>query len=138
MIRGLFKLILLAVVVLAVGAFFLGYGIDDFRRIDEPRGTVGTSGTEKAREVGAQIGERTAEAASATRRAIDDGRLTAKIKAKMALDDSVKALELDVDSVAGVVTVRGTVRSETEHQRAIALARETDGVVRVVDAVQVR
>lgn len=138
MIRGLLKLILLVVVVLAVGAFFLGYGIDDFRGIDEPRATVGTSGTEKAREVGAQIGERTAEAASATRRAIDDGRLTAKIKAKMALDDSVKALELDVDSVAGVVTVRGTVRSETEHQRAIALARETDGVLRVVDEVRVK
>jgi hyperosmotically inducible protein len=137
MIRGLFKLILVVVVVAVVAAFLLGYDIRDFRGIG-PDGPVGTTGGEKAREVGAEIGERTAQAADATRRAIEDGALTSKIKAKMALDDTVKALSLDVDTRAGVVTLTGTVRSEGERQRALALARETEGVTQVVDRLQLK
>jgi len=137
MIRGLFKLILVVVVVAVVAAFLLGYDIRDFPGIG-PDGPVGTSGSEKAREVGAEIGERTAQAADATRRAIEDGALTSKIKAKMALDDTVKALSLDVDTRAGVVTLTGMVRSEGERQRALALARETEGVTQVVDRLQLK
>src|SRR5688572_33077088 len=122
MIRGLFKLIVLVIVVVIVGAFFLGYEIGDLRQVDGPAAAVGTSGGDKAREVGAEIGDRTAAAADATRRAIADGTLTSKIKAKMALDDTVKALNLNVDTRGGVVTVKGTVRSESERQRALALA----------------
>lgn len=137
MIRGLLKLILVVVVAVVVGAFLLGYDIGDFRGIEEP-GAIGTTGQERAREVGAEIGERTAAAADATRRAVEDGSLTTKIKAKMALDDTVKALDLDVDTRNGVVTVSGTVRSEAERQRALALARETEGVTQVVDRLLVR
>ena len=137
MIRGLFKLILVVVVVAVVAAFLLGYDIRDFRGIG-PHGPVGTTGSDKAREVGAEIGERTAQAADATRRAIEDGALTSKIKAKMALDDTVKALSLDVDTRAGVVTLTGMVRSEGERQRALALARETEGVTQVVDRLQLK
>jgi hyperosmotically inducible protein len=138
MIRGLLKLIVLVVVVAIVGAFLLGYDIRDFRGIDGPRDVVGTAGSERARDAGAEIGERTAQAADATRRAINDGALTSKIKAKMALDDSVKALQIDVDTKAGVVTLTGTVRSEAERQRAVALARETQGVTQVVDRLQLK
>ncbi|HJR58191.1 MAG TPA: BON domain-containing protein [Vicinamibacterales bacterium] len=138
MIRGLLKLILLVIVIGVVAAFLLGYDIGDFRRIDGPSDTVGTAGSERAREVGAEIGDRTSAAADATRRAIADGTLTSKIKAKMALDDTVSALNLDVDTRAGVVTVRGTVRSEAERQRALALARETDGVSQVIDQLQLK
>ena len=137
MIRGLLKLILVVTVAAVVGAFFLGYDIGDFRTIGEP-GAIGTTGSERAREVGADIGQRTAAAADATRKAIDDGRLTTKIKAKMALDDTVNALNLDVDTTAGVVTVKGAVRSEVERERALALARETVGVTQVIDQLQIR
>lgn len=138
MIRGLLKLILLAVIVVAVGVFFLGWDIDRWRGIDRPDDVVGTSGAQAARETGTEIKQKTAQAADATMRAIEDGRLTTKIKAKMALDDSVKALNLDVDTKDGIVTVKGTVRSEAERQRALALARETAGVTQVVDQLQVR
>ena len=70
MIRGLFKLILFVVVVVIVGAFLLGYDVRDFRGLDGSRDVVGTAGSERAREVGAEVGERTSEAADATRRAI--------------------------------------------------------------------
>ena len=43
--------------------------------------------------------EKTAQAAKTAQEALSDGSLTAKIKAKMALDDSVKALDLNVNQV---------------------------------------
>ncbi|HVH55433.1 MAG TPA: BON domain-containing protein [Vicinamibacterales bacterium] len=138
MIRGLLKLIVFVVVVAIVGAFLLGYDIRDFRGMDRPGDVVGTAGSERARQAGAEIGQRTAEAADATRRAVADGALTSKIKAKMALDDTVKALQIDVDTQSGIVTLSGTVGSQAERERAVALARETQGVTQVVDKLRLK
>ena len=151
MIQGLLKLILLLVVVVAAGMFFLGWNLsggrdaevntesrEAARETGEAVGTAGATAAEKGREVGAQVGERAGAAAAATQRALADGSLTAKINGKMALDDPVKALNLDVDSVGGVVTVKGVVNSEQERQRALQLARETEGVTRVVDQLTIR
>lgn len=70
--------------------------------------------TTKARETGAAIGEKVAEGANEAQTALLDASLTAKIKSKMALDDTVKAARIDVDTSRGVVTLTGTVRSEAE------------------------
>jgi osmotically-inducible protein OsmY len=45
----------------------------------------------------------------------------------------VRARSIDVSTTGTTVTLGGKVRSVTERDRAIALARETDGVTRVVD-----
>jgi osmotically-inducible protein OsmY len=94
--------------------------------------------TERAREVGAEIGERTAVAADQARRALNAGSITAKIKAKLALDDTVKALDVNIDTAGSTVTVRGTVDTAAQKERVLQLARETDGVKQVVDRVEVR
>ncbi len=138
MFRALFKLIVLLVVVVVAGGFFLGWW--DGRSGQAERdavATAGRAGAERARDVAAQVGEKTAQAAKTAGEALSDGSLTAKIKAKMALDDTVKALDLNIDTVDGVVTVRGKVRTSAERERALALARETNGVRRVVDQVKV-
>lgn len=149
MLSGLLKLIVVVVVVAIVGAFLLGYDIRDFRGdFEGPRDVIGTTGNEtrseareagrEAREAGAELRERANEAADATQRAVADGALTSKIKAKMALDDTVEALDIDVDTDAGVVTLTGTIHSESERQRALALARETRGVTQVIDRLEIR
>jgi hyperosmotically inducible protein len=148
MIRLLLKTVVILVVVVAAAAFFLGYwGSGLVRPAGEPRDAVGTTGTppaapkidaDRAREVGAQVGERTAVAADQARRALNDGSLTAKIKAKMALDDSVKALDIDIDTTGSTVTLSGVVDNEAQRQRALALARETNGVTQVIDRLRVR
>ena len=139
MIRAVFRLVILLVVLVGGGAFLLGYWGGGVRNTNTP-GSVGTTGanTQKAREVGAQVAEKTAVAANQARRALNEGAITAKIKAKMALDDSVKALDIDVDTVGTTVTVSGVVTSEAQRQRALALARETEGVKQVIDQLQVR
>jgi osmotically-inducible protein OsmY len=140
MIRSLFRGVLLLVVLVGAGAYLLGYWGGRVRNADEPNRSVGTTGidAQKARDVGAKVGEKTAAAADQARRALNDGSITAKIKAKMALDDTVKALDIDVDTVGTTVTLSGVVGSDTQRQKALQLARETDGVKQVVDQLRLR
>ena len=141
MVRSLFRLILIVVIVVGIGAFFFGY---QWGRPDtgEPVRPIGTSGrpdvdASKAREVGAEIGEKVAVGATKAQSALADASLTAKIKAKMALDDTIRARGIDVDTDGNTVILTGTVRSQAERVRAVQLARETDGVASVVDRLRI-
>lgn len=140
MIRALFKLVLVVVILVAAAAFFFGYRFAD-NGVETPvsaRQSLPDVDTAKARETGAKIGETVATGAAEAQQALNDGALTAKIKSKMALDDTVKALSIDVDSRNGVVTLSGRVNSEAERAKALQLARETAGVTTVHDRLAVR
>src|SRR6266851_7268905 len=129
---------LLIVFVLVLGGFVL-LGVwpgSSWRATDERSAPIGTHGiidTEKARERGAELAETAAVATEKVRETAHEAAITAKIKAKMALDDSVRARAIDVSTDGTTVTVSGTVGSVREHDRAIALARETAGVSTVRD-----
>jgi osmotically-inducible protein OsmY len=56
----------------------------------------------------------------------------------MALDDVVRAADVDVDTDGTVVTLTGDVGSAEERRRALRIAMETDGVTKVVDRLRVR
>jgi osmotically-inducible protein OsmY len=139
MVRAFLRLVILLVVVVAGAAFLLGWWGRP-NAVEAPGGPVGTSGVnaERARQVGAEVGEKTAAAANQARKALAEGQITAKIKAKMALDDTVKALGVDVDTTGTTVTVSGEVGSAAQRDRVLALARETEGVTNVVDRLRVR
>jgi len=140
MIRALLRLVVVLVVLVGAAAFFLGWwGSNRTHPVDRPA-SVGTSGqvnTEKAREVGAEVGAKTADAANRAGVVLSEGALTAKIKSKMALDDLVQARSIDVTTSGHVVTLSGSVRSTAERDRALQLARETSGVTQVVDRLSV-
>ena len=105
-----------------------------------PRATTLTA--EEARTHAARLADRAATVATATAHKAGDklqeGGLTAKIKAKMALDDHVHARAIDVDAAGSEVTLTGMVASVDERQRAVRLARDTEGVTRVVDRLQIK
>ena len=141
------RALLLSVLVLIVGfvafSYLGGTAYWRYPHQDRPTSVVGTSGTiEKARErggqVGEQVGEKVGAAAAKVGQAVDEAALTSKIKAKMVLDDSVKARAIDVTTNGSIVTLSGTVRSAAEHDRAVALARETSGVTQVVDHLAIQ
>ena len=138
MFRALLRLVLLVVIVAAVAAFFFGYRLGGDGVETPVSARVPTVDTDKARATGAAIGEKVASSAAQAEQALNDGSLTAKIKAKMALDDTVKALAIDVDTNGSVVTLTGAVHSEAERAKAVQLARETEGVTTVNDKVVVR
>jgi hyperosmotically inducible protein len=130
--RTLLIATLLIVAVFVIWAY--PTGVPRFWESRPPATEVGTSGSvDKARERGAELGEKAAVAGEKLKDAAHDAAITSKIKAKMALDDSVKARAIDVSTDGSTITVSGTVRSRAEHDRAIALARETAGVTSVID-----
>src|SRR5262249_48336579 len=59
--------------------------------------------------------------------------VTTKIQAKYFADPGIKARDLNVSTTNGVVTLSGRVDNDAEHQRAVEVARNTDGVTRVED-----
>ena len=68
---------------------------------------------------------------------IDDTTITTRVKTSMLNDPAVGGLAIDVDTFKGVVTLSGRVKSQAEHDQAVALARKVDGVADVKDALQV-
>jgi hyperosmotically inducible protein len=133
---------LLIVVLLCVVAFF-AFGLWSSGSLkpaapgSAPVATSGTADSATARERGAELAEKAANATEKVKETVTEGRLTAKIKAKMALDDSVKARRIDVTTSGSTVTLSGTVGSEAERDRAVSLARETDGITHVVDHLRI-
>lgn len=63
----------------------------------------------------------------------DDARIVAAIKSKFALDADLDSLGLEVTCEDGRVTLSGSVGSAELAQRAVELARQTEGV-RAVDS----
>lgn len=128
-----------AVVIVLVLAAAVAYGLGYWagRDVRVP-GADATNTRDAAREAGAAVAVKAHDVGARARDIVEDGALTAKIKSKMALDDHVKALSIDVDTADGVVRLTGTVQSQQERERALALARETDGVKEVRDGLVVR
>jgi hyperosmotically inducible protein len=62
-----------------------------------------------------------------------DASLTAAVKAKLAADSTLSGLKINVDTLDGVVTLSGEVRSQADKDAAARLARETGGVREVND-----
>jgi hyperosmotically inducible protein len=62
---------------------------------------------------------------------IKDAGITTAVKAKFAVDDVVKAFEIDVDTENGIVTLKGTVDSKVQSTRATEIAETVDGVKQV-------
>lgn len=79
-------------------------------------------------------------ACSSTRTAgtqVDDAAITMAVKAKLAADGDINPFNIDVDTNEGVVTLQGRVAKVEARTKAEQLARETDGVRRVVNLVKV-
>jgi hypothetical protein len=144
MLRGLIRLVLVVVILIVVAAFFFGYHWGGSTVAGHPDASVGTAGTtssertERARETGAKIGEEVADGAARANAALGETKLTAKVKSKIALDDTLKGTAVDVRTDGSTVTLSGQVSSSAQHQRVVQLARETAGVSGVVDHLAVR
>lgn len=64
---------------------------------------------------------------------LDDAGTTAKVKTKFAADEAVSALNINVDTQDGVVTLNGNVADQAAKDKAEELARATEGVSQVVN-----
>jgi osmotically-inducible protein OsmY len=128
------RLFVVVLGVVAAGFLLIGYlGGSAASRLSRTDKVETSESVARARERGAEIGEKAAIATSRVEETLNEAALTAKIKAKMALDDLVKARAINVTTHETTVTLSGTVDSKAERDRAMSLARETAGVTKVID-----
>lgn len=152
MLRALMRVIPVVVIVVAAAAFFIGYrwgGGRNQATTTQPAArqdtAVGTRGDNvdtalaraRARAAGADIGEKVAVGAQKAGETVEEAGLTAKVKSKIALDDTLDGSRVHVSTDDNRVTLTGTVITEVQHRRALDLARETEGVSSVVDHLSV-
>ena len=92
----------------------------------------------KSEDAGHATAEKTGDASRKTGEAVTDASVTSAVKTKMLADPLVKGLKIDVDTSNGVVTLNGNVSSKAEMDKAIMIARGTNGVSRVVSNLHVK
>jgi len=68
---------------------------------------------------------------------VSDASLTAKIKAEFVENDSLSALDIEVESTDGVVTLAGDVKSDDQKDLAEDVAETVDGVKDVHNELRV-
>lgn len=69
---------------------------------------------------------------------VDDSVITAKVKAAIFGEDSLKSSEITVETFKGIVQLSGFVSSQADINKAVALARTVKGVTSVKDDMRVK
>ena len=70
---------------------------------------------------------------------VKDSVITAKVKTKLAEEkmSSLTHIKVDTDS-KGAVVLKGTVKTQAEADKAVSIARGTEGVTSVMSNIQVK
>ncbi|HBG29480.1 MAG TPA: hypothetical protein DDW98_02440 [Gammaproteobacteria bacterium] len=71
---------------------------------------------------------------SATER-VDDAAITAQVKTRLLANEVTRSININVDTKAGVVTLRGTAPNETAKEKAEEVAHGVEGVQAVANAL---
>jgi hyperosmotically inducible protein len=94
------------------------------KKIDQTVNKVGEKIGSAADTVGDKLGAQTSKAGVA----IDDTEITSKVKAAIFAEPGLKTLQISVDTVKGVVTLSGSVDTQSNSNRAKELASAVAGV----------
>ncbi len=98
-------------------------------------GTTENCDAMNAADKAACVARRTAGTA---KNVVADSVITTKIKADLVRDPDLKAMDVHVETVNGVVMLSGFVPSQTEAKKAEELARSVEGVTDVKSALKVK
>ena len=80
---------------------------------------------------------KTERATEKTGEVVTDAAITSAVKTKFLAEPGVPGTAINVDTNNHVVTLTGTVKSKAEMDKAMAIARDTKGVKRVVNHLKV-
>jgi hyperosmotically inducible periplasmic protein len=67
-----------------------------------------------------------------------DAAVTARVKTALLQADDVKGLSINVDTVNGVVTLKGSVDTQAQVDRAVSIAKTAQGVTEVRNELTVK
>lgn len=67
-----------------------------------------------------------------------DTGISTKVKTNLIADETVKAAKINVDVQDKIVTLSGVVDTQTIKDKAVSVARATNGVTEVVDKITIQ
>lgn len=70
-------------------------------------------------------------------RVVDDSTITTRVNHAMLKDETVKARQIDVDTIGGHVALTGAVATRQESTRAVQIAQGVPGVKSVTNNIQI-
>jgi len=82
----------------------------------------------KIEQAGSDTAAAAKDAYGGTERAVKDTAITAEVKTALARDGEVRSSLIHVDTIAGVVTLKGSVPSPEMARHAMQLAEQVSGV----------
>ncbi|MBW8371753.1 MAG: BON domain-containing protein [Thiobacillus sp.] len=128
----------IAAITLASSLALLATGCD--RTPDEPTtaGEKMDNAVTDSRNAASDMGDTLERKADQAGQAIDDAAITTSVKGKYLVDDTLKGLEISVDTVQGVVKLTGSVQSDSAKELATQIAQTVDGVVSVDNQLTVQ
>ena len=101
------------------------------------RSTEGVTRVEDSLTVAADASATPAAAAPTVAVADVDQTLGTRVRSQLESDTRLKGTSIEVTAKNGVVLLQGTTSTTAAKQRALSLARATDGVTQVVDRIRV-
>lgn len=105
--------------------------IDATKAAGDKTAEAAQKAADKTAEVAGKAVDKTKDAAVTTGNVVTDTWITGKLKAKFADETVLKGSDIKIDTNKNVVTLTGTVGSNTAKVRAGEIASGTQGVVRV-------
>jgi osmotically-inducible protein OsmY len=79
------------------------------------------------------VGNKTKDGVSKSGEIMTDGWITSRVSARFVNEDTLKDSNINVDTNDHIVTLKGTVLTSAGRARAGVVARQTEGVRRVVN-----
>jgi osmotically-inducible protein OsmY len=92
---------------------------------------------DKATGTAGKVVGKTKEGASKTGEVVTDGWISTRIKTKFMGEESLRQSDIKVDTNDHVVTLTGTAATEAARAKAVALAKDVEGVNQVIDKLMV-
>ena len=94
--------------------------------------------SKKISETVNKVGEKLSAESAKTGAAIEDAEITARVKAAIFAEPGLKTLQISVDTVAGVVSLSGSVDTPANSEMARSLAGAVTGVKEVQNKLVVK
>lgn len=69
--------------------------------------------------------------------ALTDAKITTVLKTRLLMAEDVSAMDIEVETTDSIALLTGKVKSDTEHDLVINMARNTEDVTDVVDKLQI-
>ena len=94
--------------------------------------------TDKAHSTADSAGQKIDSSVDKVGNFMDDSGITAKVKAALVDDETIKSTDISVKTDKKVVTLSGFVESQAQAEKAVAVAKKVEGVSSVSDKLHVR